>query len=178
LKIHFLLTRQENKIKHDNIENYVLIRGVFQNIWNHLTWEERKKNGILLGIISSLIYIYLFNYYYYKCCLRASVDTEMWCPKGKCGCQYFILLTLNMTNKNQSNWYDWINRFHFGFGPFQWINHESLLTIFQLIQDFWKITIMKTIIFLRIITSVAWGQVWTQKCDVQKASVDVNISYY
>jgi hypothetical protein len=25
-------------------------------------------------------------------------------------------------------------------------------------------------------TSVAWGQVWTQKCAVQKASVDVNIS--
>jgi hypothetical protein len=24
-----------------------------------------------------------------------SVDTEMCCPKGKCGCQYFILLTLN-----------------------------------------------------------------------------------
>ena len=22
-----------------------------------------------------------------------SVDTEMCCPKGKCGCQYFILLT-------------------------------------------------------------------------------------
>jgi hypothetical protein len=24
---------------------------------------------------------------------RTSVDTEMCCPKGKCGCQYFILLT-------------------------------------------------------------------------------------
>ena len=23
-----------------------------------------------------------------------SLDTEMCCPKGKCGCQYFILLTL------------------------------------------------------------------------------------
>jgi hypothetical protein len=22
------------------------------------------------------------------------MDTEMCCPKGKCGCQYFILLTL------------------------------------------------------------------------------------
>jgi hypothetical protein len=27
-----------------------------------------------------------------------SVDTEMCCPKGKCGCQYFILLTLKMKN--------------------------------------------------------------------------------
>ena len=25
--------------------------------------------------------------------LVTSVDTEMCCPKGKCGCQYFILLT-------------------------------------------------------------------------------------
>ena len=33
-------------------------------------------------------------------------------------------------------------------------------------------------IFISIQTSVAWGQVWTQKCAVQKASVDVNISYY
>ena len=24
---------------------------------------------------------------------KTSVDTEMCCPKGKCGCQYFILLT-------------------------------------------------------------------------------------
>ena len=31
-----------------------------------------------------------FNLYY----LDTSVDTEMCCPKGKCGCQYFILLTL------------------------------------------------------------------------------------
>ena len=26
--------------------------------------------------------------------LYTSLDTEMYCPKGKCGCQYFILLTL------------------------------------------------------------------------------------
>ena len=25
------------------------------------------------------------------------VDTEMCCPKGKCGCQYFILLTFKKT---------------------------------------------------------------------------------
>ena len=35
----------------------------------------------------------------YKCIntfffISTSVDTEMCCPKGKCGCQYFILLTL------------------------------------------------------------------------------------
>ena len=24
--------------------------------------------------------------------IKTSVDTEMCCPKGKCGCQYFILL--------------------------------------------------------------------------------------
>jgi hypothetical protein len=29
-----------------------------------------------------------------------SVDTEMCCPKGKCGCQYFILLTLKTTKNH------------------------------------------------------------------------------
>ena len=37
-----------------------------------------------------LLLLFLFN----KCCLRTSVDTEMCCPKGKCGCQYFILFNL------------------------------------------------------------------------------------
>ena len=31
-----------------------------------------------------------FGFFYFI----TSVDTEMCCPKGKCGCQYFILLTL------------------------------------------------------------------------------------
>ena len=30
---------------------------------------------------------------------RTSGDTEMYCPKGKCGCQYFILLTLKKKKK-------------------------------------------------------------------------------
>ena len=37
-----------------------------------------------------------FNYFFFiqnKCCLRASMDTEMCCPKDKWECQYFILLT-------------------------------------------------------------------------------------
>ena len=35
-----------------------------------------------------------------------SVDTEMCCPKGKCGCQYFILLTLKKKKKSwtQGSW--------------------------------------------------------------------------
>jgi hypothetical protein len=32
--------------------------------------------------------------------IETSVDTEMYCPKGKCGCQYFILLTL----KKKKSW--------------------------------------------------------------------------
>ena len=31
------------------------------------------------------------NKFIFKC---TSVDTELYCPKGKCGCQDFILLTL------------------------------------------------------------------------------------
>ena len=30
---------------------------------------------------------------------QTSVDTEMCCPKGKCGCQYFILFTLKKRRK-------------------------------------------------------------------------------
>jgi hypothetical protein len=37
-------------------------------------------------LVQYLLMIYIF--------LVTSVDTEMCCPKGKCGCQYFILLTL------------------------------------------------------------------------------------
>ena len=31
---------------------------------------------------------------------QTSVDTEMCCPKGKCGCQYFILQCINFKKKN------------------------------------------------------------------------------
>ena len=32
--------------------------------------------------------------------MYTNVDTEMCCPKGKCGCQYFILLTLERKKKS------------------------------------------------------------------------------
>ena len=38
-------------------------------------------------------------FYYYT-----SVNTEMWCPKGKCGCQYFILLTPKKKSWTQGSW--------------------------------------------------------------------------
>ena len=38
-------------------------------------------------ILTQTVKSYLSNF--------KSVDTEMCCPKGRCGCQYFILLTLN-----------------------------------------------------------------------------------
>ena len=33
---------------------------------------------------------------------ETSVDTEMCCPKGKCGCQYFILLTLKKNHEHRA----------------------------------------------------------------------------
>jgi hypothetical protein len=41
-------------------------------------------------ILVCKIYIFLLIF--------SSVDTEMYCPKAKCGCQYFILLTLKGKN--------------------------------------------------------------------------------
>ena len=34
-----------------------------------------------------------------KLTIITSVDTEMCCPKGKCGCQYFILHVLTLKKK-------------------------------------------------------------------------------
>jgi hypothetical protein len=56
------------------------------------------NESINVSFLSSQVFV-AYNFlnillFLYKCCLRASVDTEMCCPKGKCGCQYFILLTL------------------------------------------------------------------------------------
>ena len=38
-------------------------------------------------------------------CHITSVGTEMCCPKGKCGCQYFILLTLKKNSWTQGSWF-------------------------------------------------------------------------
>jgi hypothetical protein len=38
------------------------------------------------------------------------VDTEMCCPKGKCGCQYFILLTLKEKDFMETGVLDFLNK--------------------------------------------------------------------
>ena len=43
-------------------------------------------------------------------CDRTSVDTEMCCPKGKCGCQYFILLTLKEKKIMDTGVLDFFNK--------------------------------------------------------------------
>ena len=42
--------------------------------------------------------------------LITSVDTEMCCPKGKCGCQYFILLTLKKKKIMHTGVLDFFNK--------------------------------------------------------------------
>jgi hypothetical protein len=56
------------------------------------------------------VVFFAFILIYNKCCLRASVDTEMCCPKGKCGCQYFILLTLKKKNHGHSGHGSFLNK--------------------------------------------------------------------
>ena len=43
-------------------------------------------------------------YFEHIYCETTSVDTEMCCPKGKCGCQYFILLTLKKKFLDTGSW--------------------------------------------------------------------------
>jgi hypothetical protein len=47
------------------------------------------------------ITIWRKNLFYFL--LITSVDTEMCCPKGKCECQYFILLTIKKKNRGHRN---------------------------------------------------------------------------
>ena len=55
------------------------------------------------------VVIQLHFFYWNKCCLRASLDTEMCCAKGKCWCQYFILLTLKKTISTYTGVLDYFN---------------------------------------------------------------------
>ena len=56
------------------------------------------------NISSSIILTYTFFI------IITGVDTEMCCPKGKCGCQYFILLTLKRTNFMETGVLDFFNK--------------------------------------------------------------------
>ena len=56
-------------------------------------------------------HVYLSLYCNYNCSWMTffiihltSVDTEMCCPEGKCGCQYFILLTLKKKIMDTGSW--------------------------------------------------------------------------
>jgi hypothetical protein len=52
------------------------------------SWNTAKVGVKHQSINQSINHIIQFIF-----CNIASVDTEMCCSKGKCGCQYFILLT-------------------------------------------------------------------------------------
>jgi hypothetical protein len=68
-----------------------------------MAFEYRTKTVILLLVIVAVftaamglpVPIGLFKCLMWNC---IEVWTEMCCPKGKCGCQYFILLTLKTKN--------------------------------------------------------------------------------
>ena len=55
------------------------------------------KKYVVFGFFG-FCFCFLFFYIY------TSVDTAMCCPKGKCGCQYFILLTLKKKSWKQGSW--------------------------------------------------------------------------
>jgi hypothetical protein len=66
------------------IDGRNLIFGHKFHIGNHIV-------GSVFGLIRFQLPVCRFCWFL---CTFTSVDTEMCCPKGKCGCQYFILLTL------------------------------------------------------------------------------------
>ena len=60
---------------------------------NQLRWPSNK---------CFFCFIYLF--------IVTRVDTAMCCPKGKCGCQYFILLTLKKNKFMDTGVLDFFNK--------------------------------------------------------------------
>ena len=67
--------------------------------WRSWKWTMQwahspNNNDVLVTVViffNGIVPWQIPTIYFY---LTTSVDTEMCCPKGKCGCQYFILLTL------------------------------------------------------------------------------------
>ena len=58
------------------------------------SWKLLLSLGICCPssvMLHLLTYVYFSHIYFH---ILTSVDAEMCCPKGKCGCQYFISLTL------------------------------------------------------------------------------------
>ena len=61
--------------------------------------------GVWKTISQTLRCVFIIFFYVYT-----SVDTEMCCPKGKCGCHYFILLTLRRKKIMDTGVLDFFNK--------------------------------------------------------------------
>ena len=59
-------------------------------------------NNIYIIFVCLFVKCYILLVFVY---MNASVDTEMCFPKGKCGCQYFILLTLKKNHGDRGPGY-------------------------------------------------------------------------
>jgi hypothetical protein len=82
--------------------HYLILFLHTENMRDNSYWLLLRKivgHELLTGAWLRIELLNLFNLlqvWTQKCTVqKASVDTEMCCPKGKCGCQYFILLTLS-----------------------------------------------------------------------------------
>ena len=58
--------------------------------FKNLKSSYSKPGYFKKGLEDRQVFIFLY---------LTSMDTEMCCPKGKCECQYFILLTLKKKNQ-------------------------------------------------------------------------------
>ena len=78
-----------------------LFWGKVGTIWYVYLLRNGGAYHIRMSLLSCIVHIYevtvimifdhnILGFFLYS----TSVDTEMCCPKGKCGCQYYILLTL------------------------------------------------------------------------------------
>jgi hypothetical protein len=77
------------------------IYGSEPSVLYHVKYVEIFINAIKPTFTFTMIVTWCCsNSTYFFFLLITSVDTEMCCPKGKCGCQYFLFLTL----KKKKSW--------------------------------------------------------------------------
>ena len=89
-----------------DLHHLLAIYCTFQILTHHSrTSDETISFGSVKNIGKKEIY-YLKKYLY----IITSVDTEMCCPKGKCGCQYFILLTCKKEKNHGHRVLDFFNK--------------------------------------------------------------------
>ena len=109
---NLIVTRLRSRLNPKISDRLLRVRTQGKGITNHdlqsslNRWRAAKnkllkrKTFITVKTLFIQIFVHLFIQVFFITS-QTSVDTEMCCPKGKCGCQYFILQCINFKKAKQ-----------------------------------------------------------------------------